>query len=118
MLQFTIGTEVNIPKCAILAELVWEPINAFLDRQRVSFFLRFSKVSNNRLSKVFLHEISRYQTQNTEWPCFSDNRRLCEDVDLGHFIEGHFKIKTSNKFFGKNNKIKERENMFMHIIFY
>jgi hypothetical protein len=43
----TIRTKMNIPKCALLAELGWEPINAFLDRQRVSFFLRFSKISNN-----------------------------------------------------------------------
>jgi hypothetical protein len=57
MLQFTVGTKVKIPKCALLVELGWEPINAFLDRQRVSFFLRFSKVSNNRLSKVVLHEL-------------------------------------------------------------
>ena len=56
MLQFTVGTKVKIPKCALLVELGWKPINAFLDRQRVSFFLRFSKVSNNRLSKVVLHE--------------------------------------------------------------
>jgi hypothetical protein len=33
----TIRTKMNIPKCALLAELGWEPINAFLDRQRVSF---------------------------------------------------------------------------------
>ena len=38
----TICTEMNIPKYALLAELGWEPINAFLD-QRVSFFFRFSK---------------------------------------------------------------------------
>jgi hypothetical protein len=40
--KITIRTKMNIPKCALLAELGWEPINAFLDRQRVSFFLRFS----------------------------------------------------------------------------
>ena len=67
----TIRTKMNNPKCALLAELGWEPINAFLDRQRVSFFLRFSKISNNRLSKVVVHELSRFKTQNTEWPYFS-----------------------------------------------
>ena len=66
MLQFTIGTKVKIPKCALLVELGWEPINAFLDGRRFSFFLRCSKVSTNRLSKVVLHELSRYQAQNTE----------------------------------------------------
>ena len=100
---------MSIPKCALLAELGWEPINAFLDRQRFSFFLRFSKISNNRLSKVVFHELSRFKTQNTEWPYFSYIRTLFEDVGLDHFIEGHFQINTFNRFFGMNNKIKERE---------
>jgi hypothetical protein len=39
--KITIRTKMNIPKCALLAELGWESFNAFLDRQRVSFFLRF-----------------------------------------------------------------------------
>jgi hypothetical protein len=56
----TIRTKMNIPKCPLLAELGWELINAFLDRQRFSFFLRFSKISNNRLSKVVFHELSRF----------------------------------------------------------
>ena len=66
--KITIRTKMNIPKCDLLAELGWEPINAFLDRQRVSFVLRFSKISNNRLSKAVFHELSRFKTQNTEWP--------------------------------------------------
>jgi hypothetical protein len=66
--KITIRTKMNIPKCALLAELGWEPITAFLDGQRVSSFLRFSKISNNRLSKAVFHELSRFKTQNTEWP--------------------------------------------------
>jgi hypothetical protein len=38
--KITIRTKMNIPKCALLAELGWEPINAFLDKQRVSLFLK------------------------------------------------------------------------------
>jgi hypothetical protein len=37
--KITIRTKMNIPKCALLAELGWEPINAFLDRQRVKTIL-------------------------------------------------------------------------------
>ena len=105
----TIRTKMNIPKCPLLAELGWELINAFLDRQRFSFFLRISKISNNRLSKVVFHELSRFKTQNTEWPYFSYIRTLFEDVGLDHFIEGHFQINTFNRFFVMNNKTKERE---------
>ena len=75
----------------------------------VSFFLRFFKISNNRLSKVVFHELSRFKIQNTEWPYFSYIRTLFEDVGLDHFIEGSFNINTFNRFFGMNNNIKERE---------
>jgi hypothetical protein len=33
---------------------------------------------------------------------------LFEDVSLDHFIEGNFNINMFKKFFGMNNKIKER----------
>ena len=98
--KITIRTKMNIPKCALLAELGWEPITAFLDGQRVSSFLRFSKISNNRLSKAVFHELSRFKTQNTEWPYISYIRMLFEDVGLDHFIEGNFNINTFNRFFG------------------
>ena len=34
---------------------------------------------------------------------------LFEGVGLDHFIKGNFNINTFNKFFGMNNKMKERE---------
>jgi hypothetical protein len=43
--KITIRTKMNIPKCALLAELGWEPINAFLERQRVSFLQKMSYMS-------------------------------------------------------------------------
>jgi hypothetical protein len=76
---------------------------------RSLILLRFSKISNNRLSKVVFHELSRFKTQNTEWPYFSYIRTLFEDASLDHFIGGNFQINTFNRFFGMNNKIKERE---------
>jgi len=97
--KITIRTKMNIPKCALLAELGLEPINAFLVRQRVSFSLRLTKISNNRPSKVVFHELSRFKTQNAEWPYFSYIRTLFEYVGLPHFIEGNFKINTFNRFF-------------------
>jgi hypothetical protein len=67
----TIRTKMNIPKCALLAELGLAPINAFLDRQKVSFSWRLTNISSNRPSKVAVHELSRFKTQNAEWPYFS-----------------------------------------------
>lgn len=93
---------MNIQKCALLTALGWgELINAFLDSQRVFFFLRFSKISNNRLIKVVFRELTRFKTQKTEWPYFSYIRTLFEDIVLDHFIEGHFNINTFNSFLNK-----------------
>ena len=68
--KIIIRTKMNIPKCAILVKLGLEQINAFLDRERVFFFLKIDKISNNRLSKVVFHKLSRFEMQNAEWPYF------------------------------------------------
>jgi hypothetical protein len=41
--KIILRTKINIPISALLLELGWEPINAFLDRQRISYFSRFSE---------------------------------------------------------------------------
>ena len=107
--KITIRTNMNIPKCDPLAELGLEPITAFLDRQRVSFSLRLTKISNNSPNKVVFHELTKFKTQYAESPYFSYILTLFEDVGLPHLIEGNFKINTLNRFFGMNDKIKERE---------
>ena len=38
--KIILRTKMNIPISALLLELGWEPINAFLDRQRISYFSR------------------------------------------------------------------------------
>jgi hypothetical protein len=42
-------TNMNIPKSALFLELGWEPINDYLDRQRVSYFARIKKLTITRL---------------------------------------------------------------------
>ena len=42
-------TNMNIPKSALFVELGWEPINNYLDRQRVSYFARIKKLQITRL---------------------------------------------------------------------
>jgi hypothetical protein len=34
---------MSFPKSALLSEFGWEPINEFLDRQRVNYFARFDE---------------------------------------------------------------------------
>jgi hypothetical protein len=101
--KITIRTKMNIPKCDPLTELGLEPITAFLDRQRVSFSLSLTKISNNSPNKVVFNELSKFKTQNAESPYLSYILTLFEDVGLPHFIEGNFKINTLNRFFGMND---------------
>jgi hypothetical protein len=49
--------KLDIPISALLLELGWEPINAFLDRQRISYFSRFSELNSTRLCKQTFDEL-------------------------------------------------------------
>ena len=48
---------MNIPKSALFVDLGWEPINDFLDRQRVSYFARFHDLDKNRLCRIIFDEL-------------------------------------------------------------
>jgi hypothetical protein len=52
--QIILRTKINIPISALLLELGWKPINAFLDRQRISYFSRFSELNSTRQCKQTL----------------------------------------------------------------
>jgi hypothetical protein len=55
--KIILRTQINIPISALLLELGWEPINAFLDRQRISYFPRFSELNSTRLRKQTFDEL-------------------------------------------------------------
>ena len=99
--------KLNIPKCALFTELGWEPINAFLDRQRVSYFARFAKLPHTRWCKIVLSHL--FGQSVTEWPYMGHIRSLFEESGLDHFFEGNVNINTFNKFFGQNVKFKQME---------
>ena len=48
---------MNIPKSALFVDLGWEPINDFLDRQRVSYFARIYDRDKNRLCRIIFDEL-------------------------------------------------------------
>lgn len=50
-------TRLNPPKCAIIRELGWEPINEYLNRQRIAYFARMNKLSDTRLCKIVFFRI-------------------------------------------------------------
>ena len=54
-------TKISFPKSALLSEFGWEPINEFLDRQRVNYFARFDELPAHRLCKIVFMEIKKIQ---------------------------------------------------------
>ena len=44
-------TKLNTPRSAVLLELGWEPISAFIDRQN-TYFRRLSELPGDRLCKI------------------------------------------------------------------
>jgi len=55
--KLILNTNINIPKSALFLDLGREPINHYLDRQRVSYFYRIKKVPITRLWKLVLMEV-------------------------------------------------------------
>ena len=54
-------TKMSFPKSALLSEFGWEPINEFLDRQRVNYFARFDELPAHRLCKVVFMELKKFR---------------------------------------------------------
>ena len=61
-------------------------MNAFLDRQKISYFSRFSELNSTRLCKQTFDEL--FSKNIKEWPYFDYIRSLFESVGLDHFING------------------------------
>jgi hypothetical protein len=78
------------------------PINAFLDRQRISYFSRFSELNSTRLCKQTFDEL--FSKNIKEWPYFDYIRSLFESVGLDHFINGSFNKGTFYTFLGEFTK--------------
>ena len=121
--QYQVGklilcTKLNIPKCALLAEFGWEPINSFLDRQRVSYFARFAGLPDDRLCKIVFQELKF--SRSTEWNYFSHMERLFQSIGLDHYIDGNVNKQTFNKFFGGhtfckvNTDINEKRSLHLY----
>jgi hypothetical protein len=106
---FYVRTKINIPISALLLELGWEPINAFLDRQRISYFSRFSELNSTRLCKQTFDEL--FSKNIKEWPYFDYIQSLFESVGLDHFINGSFNKGTFSKLFGEFTRRKELDNI-------
>jgi hypothetical protein len=102
-------TTINIPISALLLELGWKPINAFLDRQRISYFLRFSELNSTRQCKQTFDEL--FSNNIKEWSYFDYIRSFFESVGLDHFINRSFNKGSFYKFVGEYTRRKELDNI-------
>ena len=107
--KIILRTKMNVPISATLVELGWEPVNAFLDRQRVSYFSRFFHLPDSRLCKQVFDAL--YNSNVGEWPYIEYIKSLFVSVGLDHFISGSLNKNTFAKFFGYYNRMKLFEDI-------
>ena len=88
--KITIRSKLNVPISALLLELGWEPINNFLDRQRVSYFARFFTLPDTRLCRIIFNELMSKGT--TDWPYCKHIKSIFEFIGLDHYCNGKEKV--------------------------
>ena len=103
--KITVKTKLNIPISALLLELGWEPINDYLDRQRIAYFSRFFSLPDTRLCKRVFNELMRKSA--VEWPYSRYIQSLFESVGLDHYFCGVLINKLSINF---SDKLVELRN--------
>ena len=73
------------PKCALIRELGWEPIQDFLNRQRFVYFSRFKDLPNTRLCKIVLSELFSTGDRDFEGPWNYPN--VIRNIDLQYNLD-------------------------------
>jgi hypothetical protein len=108
-LQFQAGkiilkTKMSFPKSAFLSEFGWEPINEFLDRQRVNYFARFDELPAHRLCKIVFMELKN--SECVEWKYVNYMKNIVQSLGLDHYHYGNFNTNIFNIFSVKQFKIR------------
>ena len=80
------NTNMTISKSALFLELGWEPINDFLDRQRISYFSRLHNLPCARLCKIVFDELKDSQSY-PKWDYLNNVRRIFENAGLDHYLK-------------------------------
>jgi hypothetical protein len=76
-------TKMSFPKSALLSEFGWEPINEFLDRQRVNYFARFDELPGHRLCKIVFMELTN--SECVEWKYVNYMKNIVQSIGLDHY---------------------------------
>ena len=97
---------MTIPKSALFLKLGWEPINDFLDRQRISYFSRLHNLSCTRLCHIILDELKDSQS-HPKWDYLNNVRRVFENAGLDHYLNSDVNMITFKKIFGEYVRNRE-----------
>jgi hypothetical protein len=76
-------TKMSFPKSALLSEFGWEPINEFLDRQRVNYFARFDELPGHRLCKIVFMELTN--SECVEWKYGNYMKNIVQSIGIDHY---------------------------------
>jgi hypothetical protein len=96
------NTNMTIPKSALFLELGWEPINDFLDRQRISYFSRLQNLPCTRLCKIVFYELKDSQS-HPKWDYLNLIMYVgfLKNAGLDHYLNSDINMFTFKKFFGE-----------------
>jgi hypothetical protein len=97
-------TKMSFPKSAFLSEFGWEPINEFLDWQRVNYFARFDELPAHRLCKIVFMELKN--SECVEWKYVNYMKNIVQSLGLDHYHYGNFNTNIFNIFSVKQFKIR------------
>jgi hypothetical protein len=102
--KITLKIKVSFPISALLSEFECEPINEFLDRQRVTYFARFDELPAHRLCKIVFMELKN--SECVEWK-YVNYMMFSKSIGLDHYHYGNFNTNIFKQFFGKAVQDKE-----------
>jgi hypothetical protein len=96
---------MSFPKSALLSEFGWEPINEFLDQQRVNYFVRFNELPAHRLCKFVFMDLKN--SECVEWKYVNYMKNIVHSIGLDHYYYGNLNTNIIKHFFGKAVEDKE-----------
>jgi hypothetical protein len=102
--KIILKTKMSFPKSTLLSEFGWEPINEFLDRQRVNYFARFDEHPAHRLWKMVFMELKN--SECVEWKYVNYMKNIFQSIGLDHYYYGNLIQTYLNIFSVKQFKIR------------
>ena len=103
MAKLIMNTRMNIPKSALFLELGWEPVCAFMNRQRVAYYARFQNLADNRLCKLIFNMLKN--SEQSDYHMFFEKSFI--DLGLDHYANGNINNEVFKSFYG--NAIRQTE---------